>query len=567
MLEIGSLIDGKYKILSEIGRGGMSVVYMAINEKANKTWAIKEVRKDGQVNLESVQQNLTAETDMLKKLKHPHLPSIIDVIEQKEFFIIVMDYIEGVTLEKSLRSYGVQPEEIVIDWAKQLCDVLGYLHTRNPAIIYRDMKPSNVMLKPNGELILIDFGTAREFKNEAKSEDTTCLGTRGYAAPEQFGGQGQTDARTDIYCLGATLYHLVTGYNPGEPPYEMRPIREFNPKFSGGLESIILKCTQNDPSQRYQSCAELMYDLEHYKEIDEQYKSKQKRKFALFVTMFVMFVLSLSLGFIFNIMADTMAVDTYDERIRDAQREPDYEEKISIYEECIALPGKAGDIEAYLGLIDVFREDDIFDLNEQNTITKLIKSNEVLILENPDNYAELCFEMGKLYWYYYNSDSESEKRTGSVPWFEDAVAHFGQDNTNIGMANVYSNIGEFYRDISGNIKEASDKGMYEPFYYNVKELIDNVATDSRESDIVRLELLSLVVSSVEQYATKFKMDGVSEDNLTGMLNDVEKIIATIHTTGDDSTDITARIKNEIIDTLPRSRAKIETAYGTTGGEE
>ena len=274
MLEIGSLVDDKYKILSEIGHGGMSVVYMAINEKANKTWAIKEVRKDGVLDFESVRQGLIVETDMLKKLKHPHLPSIVDVIEDDNSFLIVMDYIEGNALDTILQEYGPLPQEYVIEWAKQLCDVLGYLHSRTPAIIYRDMKPANIMLKPDGNITLIDFGTAREYK-EKNLADTTCLGTIGYAAPEQFGGMGQTDARTDIYCLGTTLYHLVTGHNPSEPPYEVKPIREINPSLSGGLENILLKCVQKNPDERYQSCAELMYDLEHYDEVDDIYQKEQ----------------------------------------------------------------------------------------------------------------------------------------------------------------------------------------------------------------------------------------------------------------------------------------------------
>ena len=112
------------------------------------------------------------------------------------------------------------------------------------------------MLKPDGNVMLIDFGTAREFKSTSVA-DTTCLGTQGYAAPEQFGGHGQTDARTDIYCLGATMYHLVTGHNPATPPYEMYPIRQWNPMLSSGLEEIILECTQRNPEDRYQSCAEL----------------------------------------------------------------------------------------------------------------------------------------------------------------------------------------------------------------------------------------------------------------------------------------------------------------------
>lgn len=188
MLEIGSLVDGKYKILSKIGQGGMSVVYMAINEKANKTWAVKEVRKDGVLDFEAVRQGLVAETDILKKLSHPNLPSIIDVIDTEESFIIIMDYVQGNDLQQTLREYGAQPQEQVIEWAKELCDVLGYLHSRKPPIIYRDMKPANIMLRPDNHIALLDFGTAREFK-EKNLEDTTCLGTIGFAAPEQFGGQ------------------------------------------------------------------------------------------------------------------------------------------------------------------------------------------------------------------------------------------------------------------------------------------------------------------------------------------------------------------------------------------
>jgi serine/threonine protein kinase len=131
MLQIGSLVDGKYKILSKIGSGGMSVVYMAINEKANKTWAVKELRREGVVNYEAVRNGLIAETEILKKLHHPHLPSIVDVIEDQDSLLIVMDYVEGVSLNVNLEEYGAQPQELVIEWGKQLCDVLAYLHSRN----------------------------------------------------------------------------------------------------------------------------------------------------------------------------------------------------------------------------------------------------------------------------------------------------------------------------------------------------------------------------------------------------------------------------------------------------
>ena len=283
MLQIGSVLDGKYKILQEIGHGGMSVVYLALNERANKTWAVKEVRKDGGNDKSVVSQGLVAETEMLKKLSHPNLPSIIDVIDKDDSFIIVMDYIEGGSLQKRLEKMGPQNADDVVKWSLQLADVLGYLHSRKPPIIYRDMKPSNVMLKPDGNVCLIDFGTAREYK-QTSSGDTTWLGTRGYAAPEQFGGHGQTDARTDIYTLGATMYHLLTGYSPADTQFIIYPISRFRPELAGtGIEKIVAKCCQPDPKDRYQSCAELTYALEHVHDEDDTVRKSRNRKWYSFL--------------------------------------------------------------------------------------------------------------------------------------------------------------------------------------------------------------------------------------------------------------------------------------------
>ena len=298
MPEIGSLIDGKYRVLRVVGKGGMSVVYQAVNEKENKIWAIKEVRKDNVKNYQEVRQNLILETEMLKRLDHPGIPNIVDVIDTDDALLIVMDYIEGNTLSKALEESGAQDQDDVVEWAMQLCEVLGYLHSRVPQIIYCDIKPSNVMLRPDGSITLIDFGSAREIR-PAGAANMTRLGTKGYAAPEQYSGIGQLDARTDIYCLGATMYHLLTGHNPSVYPYEMVPIRQWDPDLSSGLERIILKCTQRDPADRYDSCAELLYDLERYRELGTLYQKLQENKWKTFlVCVIIALVAALSaLGF------------------------------------------------------------------------------------------------------------------------------------------------------------------------------------------------------------------------------------------------------------------------------
>ena len=422
MLEIGSLVDGKYKILNKVGQGGMSVVYLAMNEKANKQWAVKEVRKDGIRDFEVVKQGLVAETDILKKLSHPYLPSIIDVIDTDDSFIIIMDYIQGNSLNKALDEFGAQPQENVIIWAKQLCDVLGYLHTRNPAIIYRDMKPANVMLKPDGNITLIDFGTAREYK-EKNLADTTCLGTVGYAAPEQFGGMGQTDARTDIYCLGATLYHLVTGKNPCEPPYEIKPIREINPSLSSGLERIIQKCTQRDPEDRYQSAAELMYALEHYEEIDDIYRKKQKRKLGMFMGAIALTVAFAGVSLWGYISAENKKGENYDNILANASSAEQY------YNAILTDPTRT---DAYDRLNEYVTEDYTLSKEEGQQMMKLLAgldetgsngfSQSVNVLEelkaaNPEGYEDVCFNIGWSFLSYYDANIDRDRYANAAKWF------------------------------------------------------------------------------------------------------------------------------------------------------
>ena len=569
MLEIGSLVDGKYKILSEIGHGGMSVVYMAINEKANKTWAVKEVRKDGRMDFNIVRQGLMAEIDTLKKLKHPNLPSIVDVIEDDNSFIIVMDYIEGRSLDKIIAETGAQPEHQVVEWAKQLCDVFGYLHSRTPAIIYRDMKPANVMLKPDGTVTVIDFGTAKNF--EINLGETTGIGTIGYAAPEQYigSGMGRTDARTDIYCLGITLYHLLTNIDPCKNVISDKSIRAINPLLSRGLDAIVQKCTQQQPDDRYQSCAELMYDLENYEALEPLYKKKQKRKFGTFIASIVMSIIFLVTGVILNVMASQRASESYDDMLYEAGKTVEYEEKVSIYQECIAIPNMAGRKDAYLGLIQTFKENDsVFSVEEAKLLEKLIKNNKEALQADKESYTEICFETGKLFWYYYNygdgANNQVTRAKSSIEWFQDVLNNAPKGYSNLGMATVYTNIGKFYRDITTNVTEANDKGKYKPLYGNLLELMNTVAVDETESEIVRLELIELTRGAIQQYATKFKVDGVGQTDIKLLYDKVENVVNSLETT----TDKTEEKKATIVELLGDTLVAIETAYGTNrGGDE
>ena len=257
-LQVGDKLYDRFQILHLVGEGGMSRVYLAYDMRMGKTFAVKEYVK-GKSNIAAEAMRL--EIELLKTLNHPAIPKIYDIVDNDDALIIVMEYVEGRSLDRILSERTSFPVEKVLEFARQLGELLDYLHDRPAPIIYRDMKPGNLMLQPDGTLKLIDFGTARIYEKNASS-DTVCLGTRGYAAPEQYGGMGQTDPRTDIYGLGITLHQLGTGKNPTLPPYEILPIRQINPKLSKKLEAIIEKCTQRDPDKRYQSAKELLRDIE-----------------------------------------------------------------------------------------------------------------------------------------------------------------------------------------------------------------------------------------------------------------------------------------------------------------
>lgn len=513
MLEIGSLVDGKYKILNKVGQGGMSVVYLAMNEKANKQWAVKEVRKDGVMDFESVKQGLVAETDILKKLSHPNLPSIIDVIDTEESFIIIMDYIQGNSLNKALEEFGAQPQENVIEWAKQLCDVLGYLHSRKPPIIYRDMKPANIMLKPDGNVTLIDFGTAREFK-EKNLADTTCLGTVGYAAPEQFGGMGQTDARTDIYCLGATLYHLVTGMNPCEPPYEIKPIREINPTLSGGLERIIMKCTQRDPDDRYQSAAEMMYALEHYNEIDDIYRKKQKKKLFGFLIPAVLTFVFLAVSVWGYISAENKRTENYDYILANADSTEDY------YEAILTDPSRT---EAYLGteshegLIKFLINDGELSSEENGYYSKLRGgldevntngySNTVMVLDeleksDPRGYKQVCYEIGESYLFYYNIGVEKDKYAAAATWFQYAREDYPVAEMYCDISDCLQNIGKYSK--AGQVAKLNEE--YESLWNQIvllnSDAENNFGSDTEGLDL-KLRVWNEIVNMIRNNANQF----------------------------------------------------------------
>lgn len=249
-LQAGTVLQGRYAIERLLGGGGMGMVYLARDQRlANRPCAIKEMVDhfiDPQQRREA-NEYFAREADTLAQLKHQAIPAITDRFDDQNRHYLVMEYVEGRNLEEEMAARGEPlPEGLVIDIARQLCDVLAYLHGHEPPVIYRDMKPSNVMLTPKGRVVLIDFGIARLFKGSRKG---TMIGTLGFAPPEQY--QGNVDPRSDIYSLGATLHFVLTGRDPEKfPPFAFPKVRELRPAISANLAGAIDAALSYDANNR-----------------------------------------------------------------------------------------------------------------------------------------------------------------------------------------------------------------------------------------------------------------------------------------------------------------------------
>lgn len=587
MARIGEIVDEKYEILSLIGEGGMSRVWLARDQRLNKLWAVKEIGRTARdANNTVVVQSLITEANLMKRLDHPALPRIVDIIEDGKTIYVVMDYVEGESLKKVMKDSGrPMPEEDVISWGIQLCDVLEYLHTRTPPVIYRDMKPGNIMLREDGTVKLIDFGIAREYK-EGRSSDTQILGTRGYAAPEQFSRNVQTDARTDIYSLGVTLYTLVTGRSPSDDPV-LRPIREINPALSEGLEHIIIKATKQDPAQRYQSCAEMRYDLEHHDRLTEGYRSMQRAKLRRFNLIRGLAAGLAVVGVACLVLSSYFRSSTYESLLATARSASTEEQDGEASEAELAYERAAevapNEMTTYEELVnDVYKADQNFSMGEASRLAELMAEHRASI-EGSEGYAKLCYDIGTLYYVYYEqSEGGDESRTyaqsagvQAAQWFQRAADSYDQ-LTGAGRpctltaaerssAAAYVTIGEFYQKLSQATLEGSEGSVYEGYWDSLTATAASLTDD--DPVMVRLRLYQLAYEAIASptYLNGFRRAGVSEQQARDLLDQIVSATASL---GSDvgANEKSQQMYDEIMAGVPSGDAAAPDVSGTAAAK-
>lgn len=564
---MNKIIAGRYELLKVVGRGGMSTVYLASDINLNKNWAVKVIKKRGIINGQKIENSLLTEAQIMKGLDHPSLPRIIDIIEDDEQYYIVMDYVEGENLRHIIDNYGPQSQDLVIKWAKELGLVLKYLHSQNPPIIYRDMKPGNIILQPSGTIKLIDFGTARTYK-EGKDQDTAPLGTRGYAAPEQYnrgdGQLSQTDERTDIYNLGITIYELLTCRLPNKPPYKLIPLRQINPELSTGLERIIDKCTKSDPDERFQTADEFLTALLNYQKLDYEYVAKQKRIIKkTVIPLIIGCVLAVSGGGLLT--ADhVISANQYEALIAETGNSDTHIENLK---KAIKInPAKA---DAYKKLMKEYAKSGRFQ-TEPDEIFEICSNGLKSVDKDSKEYVELNYMLGESYLVYFVGKTDNSLRNKiltAAPYFEEVVRSGDKEYENYQLAKVYVNLASFYEDyiLDNNQAFVFDAGakQYKNLIKDCNDAINLLSSSNNKNVQVQVATYQIILNIIDSERNNMATC-IDKEELISIIDAIEKNTAKINTVNasliDKKEDILKECKEEkeSIDKTYKEAQKVET---------
>lgn len=643
-MKVNELVLGKYRIVKVISgegleKSGMSNLYKAQDKDLGTFWAIKEIIKnpDGTVSIQ--QAALIREAQIMRKLQHMSIPRIVSIEYLSDRILIVMDWADGRSVGEWIRSSGAMPLQRGLNIIKTVSGVVGYLHSRPTPILYRDMKPENIMFDPSSKrVMLLDFGISVEVDFSKPIPDR--VGTKGYydkysIAPtkrELAEGVGPRyfDLRSDIYSLGWTMFEIFTGVNPynyitsktkkvesailspieshlkviqGENLIEFRKklskylrspleefvteldikvfipkaikaveraakffisdeskvksaitgldkelllviqslgdsykvtrdVREYAKNIPQSLADVIIKATEPEPQDRFQSIEELQIALEDLDKVDKGYNKLLRKRVNRVVTLGVLGI-GLCLGSIAPYMSYEQSIkDQYQVLVANASKSGNFEDYLKVVEY------NPKEIDPYFGLLDAVKQDGVFTKEEESQLLDLLNPNLTLLEKSP-RFKELAFEVGRLYWLYYNGDSSQEVASR---WFKDASGYSD-------LADVYSAIGSFPTEIVKAANEGNDTGMYKKQW----SLLDSV---TGQSELVSLYIAKARLDLINTYPYRLKADGVSKEEIEPKLNEIADLIS--KSKGKDGRQ--AEIAKELSTSLEKARKSVEGVY-------
>ena len=526
-------LDNRYEVLKLLDTGGTSQVFLTIDRKLNCQWAIKKTKKRS----EAINTVMT-EANILKSLNHPALPRIVDIREDNDYFYTVMDFVQGENLRTILRAKGAQNQEQVVQWGIDLCDVMTYLH--NNQIIYRDMKPSNVMLTPEGQIKLIDFGIAREYDPTA-NEDTVALGTEGYAAPEQYSGHGQSDERTDVYGIGVTLFQLLTNVNPTTYTENLFSIRMVNPELSSGLDKIILKCTNKSPEKRYQNTEELKEALLNYKLLDNEYLKAEKKQKTRTMILSILSALCFITGGIL-LYVDSQQIDNKYQSLLATQKS----DKIA---EAILLAPERDD--GYISLLDSYGEQ--VDQQEAAQFSHLYADHQSEIKD----LNNVSMKSGEKLLTSYTEESLRSKLIIAESYFKNV----NDKSEQYAAANAYVQLATFYKDFviqnDGVIVKEANKAEYKTLLDNMTTLINSIKKyNGTEQKNLLLITNELCLNMLNEQMSAMQNQKIEKSEISAVINAIKTSSNSI----DPKVDVTKTKQQKVLTLVSTAENLLEDVY-------
>lgn len=653
-MKVNDLVLGKYRIIKVVSgegleKSGMSNLYKAQDKDLGTYWAIKEIMRNSDGTISLQQASLVKEAQIMRKLQHMSIPRIVSIEYLPDRIIIVMDWADGRSVGEWIRSSGAMPMQRGLNIVKTVCSVLGYLHSRQPAIFYRDMKPENIMFDPSSKkVMLLDFGISVEVDPTQPIPDS--VGTKGYydkysikpTSSEIKAGVGPRyfDLRSDIYSLGWTMFEIFTGVHPLNyvaskqkrvldailvpiqnrvpldevnktelqkklrKPLEMlvkgddvrnfvpkvvkiveyviylikqdmesedgsltpedsetlrgyrqslkglekeiyaiidslkgtyevtRDVREYAKNIPQSLADVIIKATEPELEDRFQSIEELQLALEDLDKVEKGYNKMLRKRVNRVVTLGVVGV-GLCLVSIAPYMSYEQGLkNQYQVLVANASKSGEFSDYLKVIEYS------PKDIDPYFGIIDAIKQDGVFTKEEETQFLDLLNPS-LSLLEKSPRFKELAFEVGRLYWLYYNDDSSQEIASR---WFKDAKGYSD-------LADVYASIGSFPTDVVKAANEGTDAGMYKKQW----DLLDSV---SGQSELVALHIAKARVELVNNYPYRLKADGVSKDEILSKLNEITSLIQK----SQEREGRQADVAKELSSSLEKAKKVVEVTY-------
>ena len=563
MLNKGFVLGNRYKIVNIVGKGGTSVVYRALDMRANDAQrAVKEVMKtNGSDAYNARQESLLIKEFYEKDVKNSFFPNIIEIIDNDpNALYIVQDYIDGVSMEKLLE-YDPIRQKTLLRYAKDICSVMSFIH--KCGLIHSDMKPDNIMVMRNyedfenarhpekyGKLKFIDFGSVIERR------EGTFAYTPAYAAPEQFRKE-ELDEKTDIFNIGATYYHMLTGKKPMNVSVNGRLVSSaerfvFDKNMNAAMVRIIRKCVNDDRAKRYRSCDELYADLD---------KAENHTYVKAAGIIAGLAALSLAFSAFAGVMAKKGRSDDFNKLVEKAENANSYEMRAAAFEDVIDADGSYSD--AYLKLIELYKNDHVFDEKEVGQILRLVNENINELRKDP-HYEEVAYELGILYWYYYfygdtsSSESSTTGKIAAVKWFREAqTAEFRRrEPDKYDIAHVYCTIGDFYSQTQKKENELLKKNYSQELWEGMNELNELVETANAGSDIIILETYKTIINLENSNINEFSRSGISLAQQRSLMDKILAKTEKINAEGDsarEAKEYILRNYNSITELIEGSR--------------